>query len=348
MIKQAGFPDTRRSDSIYEKLQKLDAASLDSKRKARFLNLMMGSLGIFSITIFSFPHLFTQPVFAISSLDYTKLAVVLSLAVITVAIIVFTFKYLEPASKSKSNIRVLQDEALRVRVAELTVKINALSLSSSGLDVKVKSELIASLVEQIKLESVASLISLTSDGIEQKYRRHGIERRFDQMASRLHLETVDLARRGNVNLTLGIVTTLAGLIVLSVAVFQTPVAAESTVLLAYFIPRVTLVILIEVFAYFFLQLYKESLNGIKYFQNELTNVEAKQIALEAALQDDSPEIKVHVIQSLSATERNLILNQGQTTVELEKEKINNKSAFVLLDQFNKLLGREVSNASPVK
>lgn len=41
--------------------------------------------------------------------------------------------------------------------------------------------------------------------------------------------------------------------------------------------------MIELFAYFFLSLYRTSLQKIKYFQNELTNIEAKQIALRAAL-----------------------------------------------------------------
>jgi len=40
--------------------------------------------------------------------------------------------------------------------------------------------------------------------------------------------------------------------------------------------------LIELFAYFFLKLYKSDLSEIKYFQNELTNVEMRYAAVRLA------------------------------------------------------------------
>src|SRR5574339_301622 len=52
--------------------------------------------------------------------------------------------------------------------------------------------------------------------------------------------------------------------VLGYAVFNPPATVAAPELLSYFVPRVSLVVLIEVFAYFFLRLYKQSLNEIKY------------------------------------------------------------------------------------
>ncbi len=51
----------------------------------------------------------------------------------------------------------------------------------------------------------------------------------------------------------------------------------------YFITRISLVAFIEVFAYFFLRLYRYSIFEIKHFQNEMTNAEFRVMALEAAL-----------------------------------------------------------------
>ncbi len=92
--------------------------------------------------------------------------------------------------------------------------------------------------------------------------------------------------------------------------------------LIHFIPRLTFVLLIELFAYFFLKLYKSSLSEIKYFQNEITNIEAKHLALRAAFLAGSVTLSNKVISSFVDTERNHILEKGQTTVDLERSRID--------------------------
>jgi hypothetical protein len=126
-------------------------------------------------------------------------------------------------------------------------------------------------------------------------------------------------------------TTLAGLTLLGYSVYQTPLTSDPSVLIAYFVPRVSLVLLIELFAYFFVRLYKESLGGIKHFQNELTNVESKQIALEAALDRNTPELRSQVGQAMSGTERNFILNKDQTTVDIERERLSKDATLGLVE-----------------
>ncbi|MGZ2749622.1 hypothetical protein [Burkholderia stagnalis] len=111
-----------------------------------------------------------------------------------------------------------------------------------------------------------------------------------------------------------------------------------------FLPRLSFALLIELFAYFFLKLYKSSLSEIKYFQNEITNIEAKSLALRVALSSDSPAVTGKVLGSLMATERNCILEKGQSTVDLERAKIERldvaelaKGASTLLE---KIKGKE--------
>jgi hypothetical protein len=45
----------------------------------------------------------------------------------------------------------------------------------------------------------------------------------------------------------------------------------------------------QVFAYFFLRLYRYILFEIKYFHNELTNIEQKCLALDVALEADNSD-----------------------------------------------------------
>ncbi len=85
-------------------------------------------------------------------------------------------------------------------------------------------------------------------------------------------------------------------------------------------PTFSLVLFIELFAYFFLRLYREGLSEMKYYQNELTNIESKLIAVEIALiKEDNESLKL-TLDILSQTERNFILKKGETTAGLEHSK----------------------------
>lgn len=150
--------------------------------------------------------------------------------------------------------------------------------------------------------------------------------RFESTADRLRNELSALSRRGNTNLVLGIFTTVIGLLILGYFVLEIPAAEDLTTgLLLGFVPRLSLVMFIELFAYFFLKLYKASLSEIKYFQNEITNVESKAVALWTSVVLDDRRAILAVIEELASTERNNVLEEGQTTVELEQSKLKTPS-----------------------
>jgi hypothetical protein len=73
----------------------------------------------------------------------------------------------------------------------------------------------------------------------------------------LDRQILDLGRRANLNLVMGSTITIVGLMVLSYFVFYAvhPLSEEVTEATIYFGTRLTLVMFIEVFAYFFLRLY---------------------------------------------------------------------------------------------
>ena len=79
------------------------------------------------------------------------------------------------------------------------------------------------------------------------------------------------------------------------------------------------------------------MSDVKYYQNELTNVEIKSITLQSALSTKNEQTIKMVIKELIETERNIILKKGESTVSLEKEKIDDKNTTALLDSLKSLV-----------
>lgn len=137
---------------------------------------------------------------------------------------------------------------------------------------------------------------------------------------RLKEEILFLRKRANIQVTLGSGITIGAGIGLYFFVKESQ-SLLGTVedIYTYFIPRLSLILFIEVFAFFFLKLYKDSLTEVKYYHNELTNIEHKLTALEASHYSSEMDIS-RIIENLTYTERNFILKKDETTVELEKNK----------------------------
>ncbi|MEG3641279.1 hypothetical protein [Magnetococcus sp. PR-3] len=95
-------------------------------------------------------------------------------------------------------------------------------------------------------------------------------------------------------------------------------------LLLVYAPKAGMVLAIEYVAFFFLRMYRETLNEIKYYHNELTNLDSKEHGLAIARQLENKEVVLQeVVGVLMQTERNHVLNAGQTTVEIEKIRAEN-------------------------
>ncbi|WP_421302461.1 hypothetical protein [Aeromonas veronii] len=202
-----------------------------------------------------------------------------------------------------------------------------------------KKEIIRNITDSTKMDVIEAIFNQQvkdlKGSIEKNSAYEKLKGSVEQIKVRLYREISDLRLRSNINLLIGMLITAVGLYLLWSTVSMID-ASNSLKMLAYegaesnsqffknlilpLVPRIMLVIFIEIFAYFFLRLYKNGLSEIKYFQNELTNVESKLVALELSYLSDNNDTMASVIQSLVKTERNFILENGQTTVELEKAK----------------------------
>jgi|SRR5690348_14234729 len=191
---------------------------------------------------------------------------------------------------------------------------------------KLEGEAVKGFLDQIKADAM------------QAARRDSLDARLQMTRQRLSQEVQDLAKRGNLNLVLGILTTLAGLSTLAYAVVTAPSSISVPDILGHFLPRLSLAFLIEIFAYFFLKLYKQTLTEIKYFQNELTNVESTAAAAMFALESGNAVLFEKIALSLSKTERNFVIHKDQTTVDLERERLASKGSEQAIKTLADLLG----------
>ena len=180
----------------------------------------------------------------------------------------------------------------------------------------------ATMQKQLTAEFLQAVEQQYGAGIRASTTYDVMKEEYEKTRSRLEAETANLGRRGNLNLVIGIFISLIGILFLGWSVINAPnLQAAGRDLATYYVPRTTFVVLIELFAFFFLNLYRASLNEIKYFQNELTNVEARILAIETTILSNHTDGLATIADELMKTERNFLLKMGETTVELEKEKL---------------------------
>jgi ABC-type multidrug transport system fused ATPase/permease subunit len=236
------------------------------------------------------------------------------------------FKNLRKQMASSKNILtsnkllILQDQ-LESMQREIQLKFG------SKQNIQETQQLVNKIFDRMKTEASEKLLSelevKVQERVNQKNVTQAIDSHYELSLQRLKNEMVALSWKGDLNLGLGIVITVIGFFLLGFFLFKTDATSEQfTSFALHFIPRLSLVIFVEMFAYFFLALYKSTLSEIKYFQNELTNIESKYCALRIAIQVPCNNALEKVIDQFACTERNHILKKGETTVLLEQHKLN--------------------------
>lgn len=154
---------------------------------------------------------------------------------------------------------------------------------------------------------------------------------------RIKEEINRLSKRAIINLSLGMMLSIGGIVYLGNFVLNSQVFVTIDEMFINAFPKAIFVLLIEVFAYFFLKLYKQNLDDIKYYQNELTNIESKNLAVQIAKQSNNHKLITLCVEKFLSTERNFILEKDQSTIEIEKERISsnntNNTLKVLKDIF---------------
>jgi hypothetical protein len=215
---------------------------------------------------------------------------------------------------------------LSSRVVQLDAKKSAENI---GLTVLEKKKLLKEIKDSASKETAEQLASVWRNEFEEKYSDEqklkllfGISQ---DVVLRLQEEVYSLGRRANVNLTIGILISALGLGVLTwfvIAATQDLTAGVQAIDASLrFAIRFTLAAFIQLFAYFFLRLYRYSIFEIKYFQNEITAAQFRLLGLIAAMRQKDEKTIEKIAVELVKTERNFILKNGETTVAIQRETI---------------------------
>lgn len=259
-------------------------------------------------------------------MDILSLSSILSSVATIVAVMVGIFATTRYLQRGELPFR----SELQKELAELRIRIEKdLTARGAGpsLTEQDKEILMRTMQENIRAETVGVLLSTLENRVAEKYGEQHIReliiRQGIQTLDRLRQELFALSKRGNLNLSIGIVTTISGLLLLGMFVLrEAPQANDMSQFIVAFLPRISLVLLIEIFAYFFLRLYKSTLSEIKYFQNEITSIEAKFLALTVSASMGKEDQLKSILEQLARTERNFILEKGQTTIDLERSRLD--------------------------
>lgn len=146
-----------------------------------------------------------------------------------------------------------------------------------------------------------------------------------------------LVGNSNLNLIIGTITTLIAIIILGFSIYQKNSFNDSVSLMSHYIPRISTVIFVEIFSFFFLKLYRKNLDEIKYFQNEITNLNFKISSLKASLILEDKETASKILSKFSDTERNFILKKGESTERIESERLETSMTNNILEKVTSII-----------
>lgn len=195
-----------------------------------------------------------------------------------------------------------------------------------GDEEKIKQQ-ITDTVNQISKESLLNFIdNRYKTSILEEKAESQIAEEFNDVKYRLERETSRLSRYGLINLMLGFITTFMAIFFLAYSLSDfNSTTSDTTSFIYKFAPRLSLSVLIELFSFFFLRMYKKTLDDLKYLNNERTNIDLQLLSLRIALLQKDKESISKIILNLSLTERNFILKKDESTVETQKIKLENQS-----------------------
>ncbi|MGP0152202.1 hypothetical protein [Pantoea ananatis] len=349
------------SDS--QKKHELHFKKISSQKILKTVAVASGLIAVLSFISFDFYN-FIDRAFDLS-FNQTGVAIIFSFT----SFIIFSFLYLQSGGKiisRKATPELLDSEKILkelsnqkewaiAEVASLNKKIKIFE-SDKGLSADEKKTIISNAAAKVSEDAIKTIFEKETYELQNKIKEQlGFERltnASERIIFRLRREITDLRLRSNINLLIGMSITAGGLYLLwsTISMIDTSellkeLASEGNEANVKFIksltlpiiPRVSLVIFIEIFAYFFLRLYKNGLDEIKYFQNELTNIESKLAAVEFSFITSNTDGLKTSIEALSKTERNFVLEKGQTTVELERAKSDSELTKNLVRTIPRLL-----------
>jgi len=88
------------------------------------------------------------------------------------------------------------------------------------------------------------------------------------------------------------------------------------------------VVFIQSFSFFFLQMFSKTLTDIKYYQNELSNVEMKLSSLVLADSSNNTDLVQDILKDIANSERNFVLQKDEKVVNSDFVQATNNSELL--------------------
>lgn len=185
----------------------------------------------------------------------------------------------------------------------------------------IKETISEDLKAQMTDEFIARIMNEYGDEIVKQGNINKINEELNSLERNISMYIDKLGRGSSINLVIGASTTITAVVILSYFVFEKQVDYTNTSdVLAHYIPRISIAIFVEIFSFFFLNLYKANLSDIKYFENERTNLNSKKLALKFAYIIDDKDSITSILFEFARTERNLRFLRDENNVNFEKLK----------------------------
>lgn len=221
----------------------------------------------------------------------------------------------------------LKDDQVNKRVEDLETEIKKLTETKLASALKISEEEKKDLINKLNQQLEGNITQEYLVNLENKFKLKNLEQITDVSISRIKREIRYVRLTGNFQLYIGILLSIVAIALVAEKVFfNTITYSDINQLLMEILPRAFLLIFIEIFSFFFLNLYKKSLDDIKYLNNELTNLENKFLALYLSKENGNFKLLSNSLNELVKTERNFVLKKDETTIELEKSRIEAQSS----------------------
>lgn len=284
-------------------------------------------------------------------LEYSNPKVIDTIVILVGLLIFFiVMAYLQSGEEEKIAVHDIYElKRLEKKIDSTIEEIKTIESKNTFTDDE-KNTLKTNIIDKVQTETIKAIFDENLNKLTEISGLETIKNSFHFSIKRINEEIRKLNLRANISLTIGMIISFLGIYMLfiSIDMFNSEsfltyshqgerIKKDSIEIFIQMLPRLSFVFIIELFAYFFLQLYKTGLDEIKYFQNELTNIESKLIAVEVAYITKNDESMKEALKVLVETERNFILKKGESTIELKREKIESNNIKDVLKEISSFL-----------
>ena len=274
---------------------------------------------------------------ASSKEDLNIVFVTFAVILLVISFSFFILRYLRIGGSVSSS--SYSDRELRATIENIRLDILRLKKRDKSEDIESLGTTINDIVNNYVSEEFlrSKITKALSDSAVKESKFTAVKEGIEDLHNRIDDEVERLQRSANVNLLIGILASVFAIGILGYVVFLKKVEyVDTSDFLIQFIPRLSFVIFIELLSFFFLKIYKSILGEIKYFNNEKTNIDFKTISLETAIYYNNEDLVDKIITEFVLTERNFKLGKDESTVEIEKNKLENQENTVLRSLLEKL------------